>query len=433
MAITRRRFLGRSAIAAIGVGFGSPLLRGGGVCRARGLAAAGPAARRTIVVVNLDGGNDGLNTVVPLFEYDIYRKRRRTLAIDRERVLSLPDAPELGFNPHLAALRELYVAGRVAVVNGFGPPPDAVGLFDHRRSQLLIQTADVVRPDAATGWIGRWLDLAGEGAFTPAVNLGFGDKLLTGDQGLVASGARRNALAVRSLDDIGVRIDADPAALESYGRIMGLAPRAEAAAERNRKLRRQLLDEAAIVRERAGAYVPAVTYPGEVESPLAHSLGMCARLIGADLDVKALAVGYTGFDTHAGQNDADDVNGPGFHDFLLQSVSDAIGLFYTDLEAHGLADRVVTLVMSEFGRRANENAKRGTDHGFGSVAFVVGGAVRGGVYGEHPSLADDRLVQGNNLDVTTDFRSVYATILGRFFGQDPAPVLGFDAPLLEFL
>jgi uncharacterized protein (DUF1501 family) len=149
--------------------------------------------------------------------------------------------------------------------------------------------------------------------------------------------------------------------------------------------------------------------------------------------VRALTVGVDGFDTHAAQNDGASATELGNHDYLLKIVSDAIGAFQADVEAHGFGDRVVTLVFSEFGRRVYENTDLGTDHGFAGGMFVVGESVVGGVYGEYPSLAESALVFDGNVDVTVDFRSVYATVLERHLGADSGPILGGDFGTLAFL
>ncbi|MBL8151671.1 MAG: DUF1501 domain-containing protein, partial [Blastocatellia bacterium] len=189
------------------------------------------------------------------------------------------------------------------------------------------------------------------------------------------------------------------------------------------------LEQSAIVQERAGKYQPKVTYP---KTSLAESLQQCAALISADLGVRALSVGLGGFDTHSKQNMSREVGGLGFHDNLLKQVSDAVSAFYTDAEAQGFADRIVVLIFSEFGRTPNENGDQGTDHGYASVMFVVGGSVKGGVYGEYPSLDQSKLFI-DNLDVNTDFRSVYSTLLANHLSVDPEQVLGSKFSTLSFI
>lgn len=426
MALTRRQFLRRSAITAVGLSFSSPLFETAAFAGVPRAGARGPGGR-AIVAVNLFGGNDGLNTVVPLFQYDRYRQLRPKIGIERERVLALPGVDALGLNPAMTGVRDLYAAGKVAILPGVGAPHDAYGLFDHEASQYLFQTGDVKGSATATvpsGWIGRWLDAAGEGSFNPAVNFGGGELLLRG--------ARSEALTISSIESFQVLPGFDrEARAAAYADIARTPATAGGVAERNRQLRFQVLSQSELVRERTAGYEPAAAYPAE--NALGDSLRECAMLLSAGLGVRALSVGYDGFDTHAGQNAGASNEEPGYHDYLLKSVSDAVAAFHADLAGHGLSEDVLVVVFSEFGRRPEENNDRGTDHGLGSVAFVVGDAVRGGVYGEHPSLEEEHLVLDGNVDATTDFRSVYATVLARYLGADPEPVLGGAFPLLGFL
>jgi uncharacterized protein (DUF1501 family) len=431
MAITRRRFLSQSAITAVGLSFASPLLDLPAFAAARPKGASQGASRlasgnKVVVAINLSGGNDGLNTVVPLFQYDRYRELRPTLAIPQESVLTLGDAPGIGLNPALAALHTLYGEGKVAVFPGVGAPPNAYGLFDHEASQYLFQSADVTgsaNTAVPSGWVGRWLDSVGEGLVAPGINFGGGNLLLRG--------RTREALAIDSIEAFQVQPSFDyEARSAAYDALMRMPAAAGGVGERNRQLRLQVIEQSAVVHERTAEYEPAAEYE---DNPLAYSLGECAKLIAADLGVRALAVGFDGFDTHAGQNNGGGAGELGYHDYLLATVGNAIAAFYRDLAAHGHGSEVIVLVFSEFGRRPEENNDRGTDHGFGSVAFAVGDAVRGGVYGDHPSLDEAALVLDGNVDVTTDFRSIYATVLGDYLAADPAEILGAAFPSLGFI
>jgi uncharacterized protein (DUF1501 family) len=422
MAITRRQFLRNSAITAVGLSFSSPLLSKAAIAGPRrGGARAG--TDRVIVTLNLYGGNDGLNTVVPISQYDLYSRMRRRIGIPREQLLTLPDATDFGLNPGMTALHELYAQGKVAVINGVGAPADAPGLFDHAAAQYDFQTGDVMHTaytSSPSGWVGRYLDSVAEGIVTPGIDFGGGR--------LVVAGRSREPLTISSIEQFQIQPSFDSEArLAAYSRIMEIPNSESGTAERNRMVRAQALEQSRIVRERTAGYEPAVPYPSPDENYLSYSLLQCAQLITADLGVRALSVAHDGYDTHAGQNDG------GYHDFLLQSVSDAVAAFYGDLAAHGAADRVLTLIFSEFGRRPEENNDAGTDHGYGSVAFAIGAGVRGGVYGEYPSLEEDRLVLDGNVDVTVDFRSVYATILANYFDTDPGALLGGDFPILGFM
>jgi uncharacterized protein (DUF1501 family) len=426
MAITRRQFLRRSAITAVGLNFGSPLLEriAWGAPR-RGAKTA--STDRVVVTINLFGGNDGLNTVVPLGQYDRYRELRPKLGLDRDVVLPLQNAPDIGLNPGMTALASLYAAGKVAVIVGAGAPQDAEGLFDHEASQYDFQSADITHAadtTQPTGWLGRYLDSVAEGSVSPGIDFGGGS--------LVVSGHEREALTITSIDQFQVQpgFDSD-ARLAAYTDIQRIPHTASGVGERNRQVRLTAIEQSQIVRDATADYQPAVTYPDD--NYLGDTLQQTAKLITADLGVRAIAVGTDGYDTHAAQNDGAGNGQLGYHDFLLNTVSEAVSAFYQDLAGHGVADRVVILTFSEFGRRPEENNDVGTDHGYGSVMFAVGNPVRGGVYGEYPSLDDDKLVLDGNLDTSVDFRQVYATVLANYLGADPSPVLGGNFDVLGFL
>ena len=428
MKITRRRFLRNSAITAVGLSFSSPLLDlPAFASRARRGASRLTSGDKVVVAVNLFGGNDGLNTLVPLSQYDRYRELRPKIGFERDRLLALQNAPDLALNPAMSSLHQLYGEGKVAILPGVGAPHDAYGLFDHEASQYLFQTGDVTGSatvDVPSGWVGRWLDSVDEGEVAPGINFGGGN--------LVLRGRQREALSIDSIESFQVSPGFDgEARAAAYADIMAITASAGGVAERNRALRSQVIHQSEIVRERTAGYEPGVEYP--VDNYLADSLRESAMLISAGLGVRALSVGFDGFDTHAGQNDGASETELGYHDYLLNSVSEAIAAFYRDLAAHGLSENVLVYVFSEFGRRPEENNDKGTDHGLGSVAFVVGDAVRGGVYGDHPSLAEADLVLDGNVDAPTDFRSLYASILAGFLGVDPAPILGGNFPVLSLI
>lgn len=421
--IERREFLRRSAITTIGIGLSSPLL--GRIAFGKG--TAGATADKVVVAVNLFGGNDFLNTVVPVAQYDRYHELRPRLGLPLELTLPLPGADQIALNHGMTAMRDLYSAGKAAVIVGAGAPPDTDGLFDHEASQNIFQSGDVSGRAAtivASGWLGRYLDTVGSGAIAPGIDLGGGSLLL--------DGATREALAITSIGDLDIRISDDyDARLSAYKRLMDVSSPESEVAEFSRLVRKEALDQAATVRERTENYEPAVEYPDN--NPLADSLRQSASLVTADVGVRAIGVGYGGFDTHANQNDGASAGNLGYHDYLLESVCDAVAAFQADISAHGLGQQVVTVVFSEFGRRPEENADVGTDHGYGSCMFVVGDTVHGGVYGEYPSLEPDALVLDGNVDTTVDYRSVYATILARHCGTDPSAVFGENLPLLGFL
>jgi uncharacterized protein (DUF1501 family) len=388
-----------------------------------------PSTGKVLVTINLFGGNDLLNTVIPLHAFDRYRQLRPNIYIPRNRVLPLPGAEgDLGLNQGMTRIRDLYAANKVAIVLGAGMPQTANGLFDHEASQLNLQSGYLVGSafsSEPTGWVGRYLDSQERGDINPGVNVsGYANLLLTGRE--------RDAVTLSSIDSYGVQTSFDTEArMAAYDRVM-MVPRPENVAERHRQLRQQARSEAQVIRERTEAYQPAVNYPDN--NYVAFQLEQCARLIGAGVGARALAVAAdNSYDTHAAQNDGTGDGVFGYHDSLLSNLSEAIWAFQTDMEAHGLADEVLILVISEFGRRPYENNDNGTDHGYGGAMFVIGNAVRGGVYGEYPGLDESDLVLDGNLATTVDYRSVYATILARFFDTDPVPILEGTFPTLGLL
>jgi uncharacterized protein (DUF1501 family) len=414
MAKTRREFLKRAACGAVGLTVLEPLLS------RRTSAALAAGGDNVIVVVNLFGGNDGLNTVIPLREYARYRQMRPSLGHAREHILTLSGQPDFGLNPGLTALQGLYNQGKVAILNGVGVPQQATGLFDHSAQQFEFQTCDIVRNNTLappTGWLGRYLDSVGASLVAPGIDMGGGRLMLTG--------SAFDPLTINSIDEMQLQVSFDEDARRAaYADLMALPHAASQVGDRSRVLRVEAMAQADAIRNATSSYVPAVVYP---DSSVAWNLQQCARIIYGNLGVRALGVGAGGFDTHGEQNDG------GYHDGLLKEVGDAIAAFHADLAAHSLSDRVLILTISEFGRTPFENASRGSDHGFGSVSFAVGDGVTGGIYGDYPRLADDWLVFGGLLDVTTDFRSVYATAFSNFMGVDPAPIVGGSFPTLGYV
>jgi uncharacterized protein (DUF1501 family) len=421
MRINRRRFLRNTALGTLGLPLADSLLGRGGT-----LFADHGTGNRAIVVVNLFGGNDGLNTVVPLDQYDRYRRLRPTLRHDQADLLPLAGVPDLALNPGMTAIRDLFAQGKVAILNGVGVPASASSLFDHSAQQFEFQTCDVVRAASVlppTGWLGRFLDGVSQDLVAPGIDMGGGRLMLTG--------ASFDPLSIDSIDELSLELHFDEdERMAAYRNVMA-SPHAESTVgERNRELRVEALAQGETIQNAVSSYVPAVQYP---DTDLAFDLRQCAEILHGDLGVYALGVGAGGYDTHDDQNNGSGGGRLGYHDELLEEVSDAIGAFYADLAAHGIAERVLILTISEFGRTAYENGGRGTDHGFSSVAFAIGGTVNGGAYGLYPGLADGDLVFDGLTDVTTDFRSVYSTAFANFLGVDPVPLVGGSFPTLGFV
>jgi uncharacterized protein (DUF1501 family) len=417
MAINRRQFLRKSATGVVGLGFVHALLHEGAFGSGRRVRASG--SDTAVVAIFLDGGNDGLNTVVPLSQYGRYSDLRPTLGLPEGESLSLPGTQDFGLNPGLGAIRRMYADGKVAIVHGFGVPPGTPGRFDHVQSQRQFQTADVSSAGAVAGagWLGRYLDTVAEGEITPGIDFG---------RSVLVAGAQRSPLAIARIDRSDLNLSFDEAACRvAYDRIQRIPTPESEAAELVRLTRARGRTQLATLRERTADYVPAAAYPNFEENTLSFSLFQCAEVLAADLGVRAVAASVFGYDTHAAQSD--------YHRFLLSQVSDAVEAFHADLTAHGIGDRVVTLVYSEFGRRPEENNNVGTDHGHGSVCFVIGDSVRGGLYGDFPGIEANQLTIEGNVGVTTDFRSVYATLIANHLGGDPESILRGDFPRLGFL
>lgn len=355
-----------------------------------------------LVVVQLSGGNDGLNTVIP-YRNDQYYRLRPRLGIPKERVLRLTD--ELGLHPSMAALKEVYESGELAIVQGVGyPNPDR----SHFRSMEIWQSG-VAEDYETTGWIGRLFDHTCNNGHlhqcSPTLGISVGNTLNP---------------ALRGANGIGVAVS-DPERLYRMTRLyessQAGAPAEEALAAASASpldfLRRTAMNaevSADRIRRTVRSVRNQVDYP---TTPFARGLRLIAAMIAGGLDAKVYYLSLSGFDTHANQ--------PGVHERLLQVYSEGVAAFLKDLEKLGEADRVLGLTFSEFGRRVAENGSRGTDHGQAAPMFVFGKPVKPGFVGAHPSL--DNLADGD-LAYHTDFRSVYAAALEDWLGADAEAVLG---------
>ncbi len=401
--LSRRNFLRTSTLVSL-----SPLVPGM-LCRAARAAGIEPDAR-TLVVIQLDGGNDGLNTVVPYAD-DEYAKLRPKLRVDVERVHKLDD--RVGLHPQMRAAKELFDDGRLAVVQGVGyPNPDR----SHFRSMRIWQTASF--DDAAHdgyGWLGRAMDRRGAGQV--AANPGDAPMVYVGEGVTPVSlwARRAAATSLERLDDLALR--RSPGAISS------------AAAPRENDVRqfvtRHVLSAYASAEElaqqrRTATADAAAKYPG---STLAARLKVISQLLQSGSQARVYYAVQGGYDTHAAQDFT--------HAGLLSEFSQAVKAFLDDLRGAGLDERVAVLAFSEFGRRAAENDSRGTDHGAAGPVFLAGAHVRGGLVGSSPDLSD--LADGD-LRMEVDFRRVYATLLDEWLGVASADILGesFDRlPLLR--
>ena len=362
-----------------------------------------------MLVVSIFGGNDGLNTVVPHASKQYYRYRP-TLGIAPGDVLHLDQ--NVGLNPAMRSLKGMYDAGKVAIVQGAGyPKPD----HSHFRSTEIWQTAAPDRFEH-TGWLGRYLDDAG----LPENNL-FNAVALAQVMPEAFVARKVDVPAIGAFRGYGLASDKQASTRTAFAsllrdeRVPFESPYLTRVAEIEDHAQRGSEELPKLI----GGYKTDAAYPG---TPVARSLALAAQMIGSRLGTRVIYVQHGSFDTHAAQK--------GTQDRLLRELSDALKAFYDDLAAHGNDTRTLTMTFSEFGRRVAENASRGTDHGEAGPMFVVGGGIRGGLFGEHPSL--DELDNGDAV-YTVDFRSVYATILEKWMGRSSRQILAGDFPLLPML
>lgn len=367
-----------------------------------------------LVVVQLNGGNDGLDTLIPYGDPRYY-DNRPAIRVAEDDVLHLND--DVGLHPSMAPLKPFFDSGRVAVVQGIGyPHPER----SHFRSMDIWHTAE---PDelAEDGWLGKTmhdLDPKGDNPLL-GVNVGRGLPRALHLRGV-------SVASVNAVDSYGILTGMS--ATTQRASVLDVLSRMYAAREGQgeatfhiRQTGQDAQRGADVLRRATAGYAPAVEYP--LANPLAASLKTVAQIKLAGLGTRVFYTQIGSFDTHANQAEV--------HAGLWQLTSQAISAFYADLEAHQAQQDVVLLIFSEFGRRVRDNGS-GTDHGAGSVAFVLGDAVRGGLYGEYPSLRPERLAEGD-LTFNVDFRQLYATLLERWMRVDSQPVVGGTFEQLDLI
>ncbi len=428
---TRRRFLHTSVMASAALTVPMFLERSAFAAMPRSSAVssrAGVPEDRVLVVIQLGGGNDGLNTVVP-FRDDNYYRARPGIGIPSNRVIPLQRGVDVGLHPALTGLKGLYDDGLLSIVQGVGyPNPNR----SHFKSMDIWHTADT--SGRGSGWLGRYIDNACHGS--PA------DDARAGTPNTGCSG--HTAVALGREAPLALHGDASqPVAFESqeqftwtgkdlheslnapYDKLMGAGggdeafdstPRDAANEDSNVEFLTRTAMDARVASEeisKAVAAGPTIDYP---RTDLGRQLAMVSAMIRAGLRTRVYYVSMGGFDTHAGQGGL-----RGQHANLLQQFGDALRTFWRDLANHGNDTRVLAMTFSEFGRRVGQNASNGTDHGTAAPVFLSGPNVRAGVRNAHPSLTD--LTQGD-LKYTVDFRSVYAALLDKWLKADSREVLG---------
>src|SRR5271157_103544 len=376
-----------------------------------------------LVVLQMAGGNDGLNTVVPWAD-DHYHRARPRLALAPDQVLKLDDAT--GLHPALAGFKDLYDAGRLGIVQGAGyPNPNR----SHFRSTEIWQTASDAQQYLTKGWIGRYFDNCCAGA-DPAVGVVLGEQLPEAFNAQNPTG-----VAIGRPGNLGFDREPGPEEARLFGELNGLDPAAmsgdsigtlagpnSSGMSALEYLQRTALD-AQVSTDKIRKVLKGTTneavYP---KNRLGNSLSLISRLIAGELPTRVYYASQGGYDTHAGQVNT--------HKRLLNELAESLAAFCHDLKAKGIFDRVLVMTFSEFGRRVAENANGGTDHGTAAPMFICGGGVHAGLYGNQPSL--DRLDAGD-LFYSVDFRSVYATVLSKWMKAPAAQVLGRDFQKLDFV
>jgi uncharacterized protein (DUF1501 family) len=372
-----------------------------------------------LVVLQMAGGNDGLNTLVP-FGDDAYHKARPRIGKNAKDLIKLGDG--LGLNGSMPFLGSMFKEGRLGVVQGVGyPNPNR----SHFVSTSIWETADTSNK-SNTGWLGRYFDNACEGV-DPTVGISFnkstpesfgairnpGVSLSSPELYRWIHGGGDQAQAEEFFSDLNQPTPSDGGSIDmpAGGKIGSVA------GESNLDFLERVALDAQVsskkILEMASKHRTNVQYDG---TPIARNLNLVSRMIAGGMPTRVYYVSHGGFDTHTGQ-----VNS---HDRLLGQLDSAMKSFFADLKQQGNDKRVTLMTFSEFGRRVSENASGGTDHGKASCMFVAGGGVKGGLYGKYPSLTE--LSQGD-LAHTVDFRNVYADVLGAWLkAPNIGKILGGD-------
>ncbi len=356
-----------------------------------------PAGNKTLVVIQMSGGNDGLNTVIP-YRNDDYYRLRPTLAVKQADALSLNG--ELGFNPVMKGMKDLFDNGSMAIINNVGyPNPDR----SHFRSMDIWQTASDADKYLQNGWLGRYLDnecsgCAGYGAIEVDDTLSLAMKGLN-KKGMAISDPRR--LHQDTQRKILRDVSADYATTHHENNTVDYLYKTQA----------ETISSADFIYDKFNNFRSTTDYP---QGEFGKNLKTIAELIISGIDTRVYYVSIGSFDTHVGQK--------GRQEKLLQELSDGLAAFVSDLKQNNRFKDTMVMTFSEFGRRVHENGSSGTDHGTANNMFLVGGALtKPGIYNESANLAD---LDEGDLKYHIDFRSIYATVLNRWIGANDAKILG---------
>jgi len=411
MSITRRSLLKQGA-AVVAVGLAVPPWLSKMVWADNGAAMnfhKDVPDDRILVVVQLTGGNDGINTVIPYADSN-YALNRPNIGVPDSQVLALSES--IGLNPVMTGMKQLWDNKQLAIVQGVGyPNPNR----SHFRSMEIWQTAE---PEtmATEGWIGKYLDAIRDGRASPLTGINIGTEA---DPALASAHAA--VPTIQGLANFGVIYPSTPDG-DARSAVLRQLQTAQSGTPYGAFLQQtgeELYQSADRIRIASSNYHSSVTYGN---NDFGKGMQEIATLISADMGTKVFYISFNGFDTHTNQVKRQPQ--------LLAQLSDGLNSFMQDMTGMGKQDKVLVMCFSEFGRRVHENAGGGTDHGTASEMFIVGAGVQSGLYGDYPSLTD--LDQGD-LKFSTDFRSVYATVLDKWMGADSERVLGQKFDNLTFV
>lgn len=411
---SRRDFV-KGGVSLVSIGTTAQSLLKGTVAFAaqNGTDVIAQTNKKILILVQMAGGNDGLSTLVPISD-PTYRSSRSTLAIREADILPLAEG--FGLHPSLVGLKGLWDAGKLAAVRGVGYPEQS---YSHFKSMAIWQAGDP-KFELENGWLGRTLEQLESEEHDPF--LGFKSGSSTPPE---MRTPEVTVTSIRNPSDYGVKVGGqltDPThartatMLKLYEQYPSSSPYGvllETTAE-------SAISSSLMFQQARQNYTPAVPYPS---SAFGSGLSVLAEAIVGELGVRVGHITLGGFDTHNNQLFE--------HTDLMKTLDAGLTAFYQDLDAHGKADDVLVLTWSEFGRRVEENANGGTDHGAGSVLFALGNGVQQGLYGDAPNLA--ALVDNGNVPYTTDFRRVYATVIDRWLGVPHEGLLGQRWDPLGFL
>ncbi len=369
-----------------------------------------------LAVLSLSGGNDGLNTVIP-YTNPLYRDYRPNLGIPEGQVIPLND--ELAFHPTMGPLKKFWDAGKLAIFLGVGYSNPS---YSHFRSMDIWHTCE---PDkiGTEGWLGRALKEMDPQAENVLTGVNFGRGL---PRALVMEGVP--VASVGNLETYGLLTGIEgesqrDQALDVFGRMYAPAVGRSAVLDYIHSTGTNALKGADILATAPDKYTSNVEYSATVVGQYMKNIAQ-THLAGFGSRVLYTTSPYNSFDTHANQ--------ASLHSGLWTDVSNNVDTFMSDLKDHDASDNVILLMFTEFGRRIGDNGS-GTDHGAGGIAFAVGDQVKGGIYGEYPSLEPSQQEEGGNLRYNLDFRSIYTTIIDDWFKMDAQPIVGGNFEKVKFL